>query len=152
MWSQAGRAVPDSSAVIHAQEAVAWRVALSLLRDSPQECSFLSCVPTIKLVHPSVFLVMQWPALHFGEPLHTKIYCTVEKRKRPTSLNLSSLGEPFVESHSSEPCVLFGNECAFGHLYAVVSRLRVSDNFSRILACGQTLPDKFIEAELFGPP
>src|SRR5580704_14408690 len=94
---------------------------------------------------------MQWPALHFGEPLHIKIYCTVEKRRRLTFLNLSSLGKPLVESCLSQPGVLFGNECAFGHLYAVVSRLWVSDNFSRILECSQASPDKFIEAELFRP-
>lgn len=67
-------------------------------------------------------------------------------------LKLSGFAEPFVESHLSELRVFFGNECAFGHLYAVVSCLRVSDNLSLIFACGQASPDKFIEAELFRPP
>ena len=65
---------------------------------------------------------------------------------------LNRLSKPFIESGLSELRIVFGNECAFGHLYAVVSGLRVSDNFSRILACGQTSPNKFIEAELFRPP
>ena len=64
-------------------------------------------------------------------------------------LNLNRLGEPFFESHCSEHCVVLGNECPFGHLYAVIRRLRVNDNFSRIVACGESVPDQFIEAELF---
>src|SRR6516165_3572665 len=74
------------------------------------------------------------------------------KRRRLTSLNRSRLGKPFVESHLSEARVAFGNERPFGYLCAVVSGLRVANYFSRIFVRGQTVPDKFIEAELFRAP
>src|SRR5262249_14806048 len=66
-----------------------------------------------------------------------------------TFLNRNRLGNPFVESHLSQRCIAFGNECAFDHLDAVISRLRVGDNFSQILVCSQTSPDEFIKTELF---
>src|ERR1700730_4796856 len=60
-----------------------------------------------------------------------------------------ALSKPVFERDLSELRVVFGNECSLFHLDAVVASVRVSDNLARILACGSTPPDKFIEANLF---
>src|SRR5882757_6902954 len=61
------------------------------------------------------------------------------------------LSEPGVETRLAESCVIAGNECPLTQLHAVVTRVRVSDNLARIIACGQTSPDEFIETKLFWP-
>ena len=60
-----------------------------------------------------------------------------------------AFSKPVFEPDLSELRVVFGNKCSLLHLDAVVASVRVSDNFARILACGQTPPNKFIEAKLF---
>ena len=74
-------------------------------------------------------------------------------RLRFRTLDLTcGLTEPGFETRLAESRVVAGNECALAHLHAVVARVRVSDNLARILACGQTPPDEFIETKLFRPP
>ena len=46
------------------------------------------------------------------------------------------LSEPGVETRLAESCVIAGNECPLTQLHAVVTRVRVSDNLARIIACG----------------
>jgi hypothetical protein len=62
------------------------------------------------------------------------------------------LGEPGFERRFAEPGIFTRDERALLHLDAVVASVRVSDNLTRILACGKTFPDEFIETELFRPP
>lgn len=60
--------------------------------------------------------------------------------------------EPVRETCLAEPRVIGRNECAFANLYAVIARVWVSDNLARIIPCGKSLPDEFIETKLFRPP
>src|SRR6266852_1738458 len=46
------------------------------------------------------------------------------------------LSEPGFETRLAESCVIAGNECHLTQLHAVVTRVRVSDNLARIIACG----------------
>ena len=46
------------------------------------------------------------------------------------------LSEPGFETRLAESCVIAGNECPLTQLHAVVTRVRVSDNLARIIACG----------------
>jgi len=61
------------------------------------------------------------------------------------------LSEPGFETRLAEPSAILGNERLLAHLDTVVARLRVCDNLARILVCGQTFPDEFIETKLFRP-
>src|SRR5689334_8063011 len=62
------------------------------------------------------------------------------------------LSEPGFETRPAELSSIVGNERLLAYLDTVVARLRVCDNFARILVCGQTFPDEFIETKLFRPP
>ena len=68
-----------------------------------------------------------------GNPFMTWLH-RVMNGYSATYFFLSRLGEPFVESNLPKSGVVFGNECLVVQLDAVVLCLRVSDNFSRILA------------------
>lgn len=61
------------------------------------------------------------------------------------------MGEPVLEARLAESRVIAGNKCALAQLGAVVARVRVSDNFARIVTCADALPDEIVETELFGP-
>src|SRR6478752_1339871 len=61
------------------------------------------------------------------------------------------LAEPGFKTRLAESRVVAGKERPLAHLYAVIARVRVSDNLARILAYRQISPDKFIEMKLFRP-
>ena len=44
--------------------------------------------------------------------------------------------EPVREMRLAEPRVIGRNECGLANLYAVVARMRISDNLARIPPCG----------------
>jgi len=46
------------------------------------------------------------------------------------------LSEPGFETRLAELRVIAGKECPLANVHAVVTRVRVSDNLARIIACG----------------
>src|SRR3981189_1345061 len=77
-------------------------------------------------------------------------YCHVGSAKFPVKTGLSltdplvgdrrrfrrGLSAPAFETQTAESWVTAGSECALPQLHAVVTRVRVSDNLARIIACG----------------
>ena len=70
----------------------------------------------------------------------------------PTRVLFCGLCEPGFEPRLTQSRVIAGKESAFAQLHAVAASVWVCDNFSRILVCGETLSDEFIETKLFRPP
>jgi hypothetical protein len=58
--------------------------------------------------------------------------------------------QPDTESGLAEDRFVAGNQAALVRFGAEVARLRVSDDFTRIVPRRQALPDEFVETELFG--
>ena len=78
-----------------------------------------------------------------------RFFCRLPSRGRHL---ISGLAKPRFETRRSESRVTAGNEGGFAHLNAVVARLRVGNNLARILACGKSSPDQFIQTKLFRAP
>jgi len=70
---------------------------------------------------------------------------------RTPLLRERGLTEPVFEPDRAESPVVAGKECALVHLDTVAARARVSDHFTRIVACAETPPDHFVETKLLGP-
>src|SRR5205823_9241867 len=92
--------------------------------------------PTVVLSSPSVA-----PRRFF--------YCRLPSRSRDL---ICGLAEPRFQTRVSESRVTAGNEGGLAHLNAVVARLRVGEYLARILACGKSSPDQFIQTKLFRAP
>ena len=101
------------------------------------------------LSQEEVAQLIQAASTSFHRTLLMTLYATGVRRAELTHLKVSDidplvgdrrrfrrgLGEPGFETRLPESCVIAGNECPLTQLHAVVTRLRVSDNLARIIAC-----------------